>query len=162
MRTFSVFVLGFIVLFFGCSTTSQVGSDYDPVVRFPELRTFSWHPPAADGRVNEIIENRVKADVVDQLSAKGYEEVTSDPDFMVTYWAQVTSPRSSNVSMGMGMSFGRSSNGSRSRRSSISISSNTANVSQMREGTLVLNFLDGNTLISFTFPPPDLSPSTGA
>ena len=45
------------------------------------------------------------------------------------------------------MSFGRSSGGSRSRRSSVSIGTNTANVSQMREGTLVLNFLDASTLI---------------
>jgi hypothetical protein len=147
MKTFRTFVLGLVLLTLGCATTPDVGSDYDPVVRFSELKTFGWQQPAADGRVNELVETRVKAAVVQQLTAKAYEEVSSDPDFTVTYWAQVTTPRSSNVSMGMGMSFGRSSGGSRSRRSSVSVSTNTAYVSQMREGTLVLNFLDGNTLI---------------
>jgi len=146
-RIFGVLVVGLAVFCVGCATTPDVGSDYDPVVRFSELKTFSWQPPATDGRVNDLVETHVKAAVVQQLTAKGYEEVTSDPDFLVTYWAQVTTPRSSNVSMGMGMSFGRSSGGSRSRRSSVSVSTNTANVSQLREGTLVLNFLDGSTLI---------------
>lgn len=147
MKTFRAFVLGLVLLTFGCASSPDVGSDYDPVVRFSELKTFGWQPPAADGRVNDLVETRVKAAVVQQLSEKGYEEVSSDPDFTVTYWAQVNTPRSSNVSMGMGMSFGRSSGGSRSRRSSVSVSTNTSNVSQMREGTLVLNFLDGNILI---------------
>lgn len=146
-RIFPVLVVGLAVFCVGCATTQDVGSDYDPVVRFSELKTFGWQPPAADGRVNDLVETRVKAAVVQQLSKKGYEEVSSDPDFTVTYWAQVNTPRSSNVSTGMGMSFGRSSGGSRSRRSSVSVSTNTSNVSQMREGTLVLNFLDGNILI---------------
>jgi len=144
-RIFSVLFFGLAVFCVGCATSPDVGSDYDPVVRFSELKNFSWQQPAPDGRVNDLVESRVREAVVKQLAAKGYEEVSSDPDFLVTYRAQVTSPRSSNVSMGM--SFGRSSGGSRSRRSSVSVSTNTANVSQMREGTLVLNFLSGSTLI---------------
>jgi len=140
-----IVVLGLMVLTLGCATSPDVGSDFDPVVRFSDLKTFRWQPPAADGRVNDIVENRVKAAVVDQLSAKGYKEASAAPDFLVTYRAQVTSSSSSNVSMGMSFGRSRSSGGSRSRGSSISVSTNTANVNQMREGTLVLNFLDGKT-----------------
>ncbi len=74
-RIFPVLVVGLAVFCVGCATTQDVGSDYDPVVRFPELKTFSWQQPADDGRVNEIVENRVKAAVVAQLTAKGYEEL---------------------------------------------------------------------------------------
>jgi len=147
MKTLRVLALGLAIIIAGCASSPDVGSDYDPVVRFSELKTFSWQPPAADGRVNDIVENRVKAAVVDQLSAKGYEEASAAPDFLVTYRAQVTSSSSSNVSMGMSFGRSRSSGGSRSRGSSISVSTNTANVNQMRDGILVLNFLDGNVLI---------------
>lgn len=149
MKLYKILILGLVVLGSGCATSPDVGSDFDPVVNFSELKTFGWKAPAVDGRVNDIVENRVRTAVVEQLSVKGYREVSSNPDFLVTYRAQINTPRSSNVSMGMGMSFGRSSSGSRSRRSSVSVSTNTANVSQLREGTLVLNFLDGqdNNLI---------------
>jgi hypothetical protein len=145
MKAYKVLISGLIILTLGCASSPEVGSDYDPVVKFSELRTFGWQPPAADGRVNDMVENRVKAAVVDQLSGRGYEEASAAPDFLVTYRAQVTSSSSSNVSMGMSFGRSRSSGGSRSRGSSISVSTNTANVNQMREGTLVLNFLDGKT-----------------
>lgn len=147
VKLYKILILGLVVLTAGCAASPDVGSDYDPFVRFSELKTFSWQAPAADGRVSDPVESRVRAAVVEQLSAKGFDEVSTDSDFQVTYWAQVTAPRSSNVSMGMGMSFGGSSGGSRSRRGSVSISTNTANVSLMREGTLVLNFLKDDVLV---------------
>jgi hypothetical protein len=85
-----------IFLTVSCHTTS-VKHDYDLEADFSNLKTYDWMPDpgVVMGLVQEAIEGntlldkRIKSAVNDQLAAKGYQQKTDDPDFLVVYYVSV-------------------------------------------------------------------------
>jgi hypothetical protein len=74
----------------GCSTLS-VTHDYDTQVDFAPLKTFGWM--AQPSRVSTkmgLYDKRIKDAVNSQLSAKGYETKSSNPDFLIAYHVGVS------------------------------------------------------------------------
>ena len=86
MRT--LWLLSLIFLIAACSTPVTV--DYDDAVDFARLRTFAQLPPpptqTGDPRIdNPLLVKRVQAALREVLQARGYREVSQDPDFYVSF-----------------------------------------------------------------------------
>lgn len=85
-------LLIFTVLVMSCSSIS-VNHDYDKEANFVALKTFDWiaQPSNVVGDVNaararnDLIDSRVKSAVNNQLVAKGYQQNSENPDFLIAY-----------------------------------------------------------------------------
>lgn len=70
----------------GCAGGLSYNHDFDPAANFTTLRTYVWASAPADSRgVNSMIERRVVAAVDQQLTTKGYQAATGEPDFAVNF-----------------------------------------------------------------------------
>jgi len=80
-----------------CASDIEIQTDYNRTTDFGALETFAWQDPGVSTtgtydpdvarRVEAIIRNRV----VENLTAKGYREVSDrEPDFLVSYHVVVT------------------------------------------------------------------------
>ena len=75
----------------GCSSV-RVTSDYNPSTDFSALKTFAWQhadqPETGNPRIdNDLIDERVRAAVNSELSAKGFRVVDQvEADFHVAYF----------------------------------------------------------------------------
>jgi hypothetical protein len=67
---------------------TEVSYDYDVGVDFAALETYNWLPLAASSTEGEWIAKRIKREVDTQLQAKGFEAVSEDPDFLITFIGQ--------------------------------------------------------------------------
>jgi hypothetical protein len=83
-----------VTLLAGCGSGIELNSDFDQQLDFTQFKTFQWVPSkAADGsgqgaqQMSGLIEERIKNAVIDQLTQKGMQSVTSDPDVYVVYHA---------------------------------------------------------------------------
>lgn len=82
------------ILISGCNTIST-SSDYVRGTNFSSLKTYNWvtvdQPVTGDIRVdNTLVDSRIRKAIEANLSAKGYEKLTSgDPDFLVSYQAAI-------------------------------------------------------------------------
>jgi len=90
-RFVGVFVTAMLLLS-GCA--SNVAFDYDQNVNFSKLKTYSLftakEPRAGHVKLdNPMIAERINRALEQQLSADGYQQVSSNPDFLVTYHLQV-------------------------------------------------------------------------
>ena len=114
----NIFLLSIFSMLTACSGIT-VSQDYEPGYNFSSLKTFAWKPNEDNEyglKDNELVDKRIRAAVVDQLSAKSYVLVESvlaeseTPDFFVSYNLTVEQKiTSSNVSSGIAL--GRSSFG---------------------------------------------------
>ena len=84
-------ILVCVLLCQACSPIA-VSTDFDKETDFGKLKTFQWVPgtggasdPQSLPRAAQFTENRVRKAVVNNLENKGYKEVSSNPDFLVTY-----------------------------------------------------------------------------
>jgi hypothetical protein len=78
-RGFAIFLAGFLLT--ALSTWAGVTTDYDRDVKFSHYRIYSWGKvKTTDG----IWDERVKSAVDSQLAAKGWTEVESGGDVVVT------------------------------------------------------------------------------
>lgn len=87
-------LVAWFVLFIALSVSAcggiTVDTDWDHEVDFASYKSFSWMEPGADSaRVNQLVENRIKNAVIEQMRALGYTEDTANPDVFVTYLASV-------------------------------------------------------------------------
>lgn len=92
---FAAFTISALALA-GCATVS-VGSFRDRGADFTRYRTYDWGPPdswsTGDPRLdnNPFFQERVRADVDEQLATRGFEKTTSGrPDLRIRYRASVT------------------------------------------------------------------------
>jgi len=83
--------VGLAMLTLSCASIS-VSTDYDKTVDFTRFRTFSflgghiWVNGAADDN-NTLVKDRIRNAVVGELTAKGMQQVTENPDIYVAYLA---------------------------------------------------------------------------
>jgi hypothetical protein len=73
----------------------------------PNCRTFAWH--AAPGDVASLSDQRVRAAVMEQLKAKGYQEVADRPDCRIAY--HLTTREIPKAKPGVGVGVGGGSGG---------------------------------------------------
>jgi hypothetical protein len=67
----------------GCPTYNT-RYDYDPEVRFVELRSYDWLTSTDKGQaLDGLTIKRVKTSLERQLAAKGYNMDTANPDFLI-------------------------------------------------------------------------------
>ena len=84
MKTFYLFIiLTLSFLLTGCAPVS-VNYDYDADFDFSTLKHYRWLEVPADFPANEIVINRIKSDVDQQLQAKGFQQVSESPDFLIS------------------------------------------------------------------------------
>lgn len=109
-----------------------VQHDYDPDVDFSRYRTFTWMPVpenAETARTNlsgPFLEKRIKKSVVEALAEKGVSRTDDGPDFLVAYYLNYKRTTDVNVHHhGYGYWGPR-----------------TLDVTQYKEGTLILDFVD--------------------
>ena len=142
---FAARVLGALLVATLCGCASlTVSSDYDPSFDFSDYRTWSWLPGPQGGSedpriANELVDDRVRAAVEKQLTARGYElRSTGTPDFRVRYHAAVEDAvdvRMLNRSYGYGPGWGGPRGG---------VVTETY-ARKYEQGTLILDIVDANS-----------------
>src|SRR5262245_16000392 len=71
--------------------TMEVHSNYAPNANFAQYRTYAWLPLSGTSETEQLLrgspaEQAIKADVGDQLTAKGIVPATNGrPDFLIAY-----------------------------------------------------------------------------
>ena len=142
-----LWVVFFIVFLQACSGIS-VSQDYEQGYNFSTLKTFAWKPNDKEEyglKDNELVDKRIRAAIVDKLSAKSYVLVeTALPDFYISYDLTVEQKITSSGVSG-GISLGRSSHG---RYGGVGLSSGSQ-VRAYDQGTLLIDITEpqGNQLV---------------
>lgn len=121
----------------GCAPVT-VDHDYDPSYDFTGLRTYGWLPGQEGDALTGLTEKRIMHALNEQLRAKGYALSPDAPDFLISL--QGTVRTSSAGRIGTGMSVGIPVG-----RSFLSIGGGKSRERVKQEGTLIIDFLDGNT-----------------
>lgn len=94
MQTLSRILTGLALLLLAASCAVRPSHEYDEQANFAALRTFQWlEPKYGNGDVSvshpvldsPLLGQRVRHAAVAALEARGYREVTENPDFFVTY-----------------------------------------------------------------------------
>lgn len=136
-----VLALGVLVLALGCSSVT-IKHDYDKDANFAAYKTYAWLavPTDAAGSVqaalerNSLLDKRIKESVNANLSAKGYTADASNPDFVLLY--HTGAEDKINVT-DWGYGYGRYGYGGWYGGGGV-------DVTQYREGTLILDVIDAN------------------
>lgn len=73
-----------LVLFYSCSPTVKVTTDYDHAANFSEFKTFAVYDlKAQEGQVSQLNVDRVTRAIRAEMIAKGFSETASNPDLKV-------------------------------------------------------------------------------
>jgi hypothetical protein len=116
----------FVALVTGCTTMiTDVNYDYDREVDFRSLKTYDWMSIQMGSRENELVLKRVKYEVNTQLEAKGLKMTSENPDFLVALQAS----KKTKIDF----------------RKHLSSSRHVSDIYTWEEGTLVLDFIDGES-----------------
>lgn len=85
-----VCVLSALTLVLSACGGMTVNTDFDDTADFASYSSFAWMDQSNDtSRVNQLVENRIKAAVIANLTDRGYLENNDAPDIYVTYMANV-------------------------------------------------------------------------
>ena len=142
-----IWIISFIVLLQACSGI-RVSQDYEQGYNFSALKTFAWKPNDNQGyglKDNELVDKRIRAAILDKLSAQSYVFVNVGPsDFFISYDLTVEQKITSSGVSG-GLSLGRSSYG---RYGGVGISTGSQ-VRAYDQGTLLIDITEtlGNKLV---------------
>ncbi len=131
----NVLLVGALLVMIGCAGL-KVDTDYDAAFDFTTLKTFDWAAPPPDEAVDELVEKRVKSAVTGELQAKGFVPSSEAPDFLIAM--HVTTKTSTAGSVGVGLSVGIPIG-----RGVVSVGGGKSEPRVKKEGTLVLDVLDG-------------------
>ena len=109
----ALLVMGALAGLVGCAGP-EVRYDYDVKANFSSYKSYDWQaaPGGARGQAggfdNAIMNGRVRRAVETELAAKGFrQEVSADPDFLVTYYPLRDPNRPpTRVHLGVGFGFG--------------------------------------------------------
>ena len=66
-----------------CSPVWQVSYDYNNNFDFESLKTFGWLPLKDKEQTSQLVEERIKRAVNNDLQSKGYKMVADNPDFLI-------------------------------------------------------------------------------
>ncbi|WP_035646391.1 MULTISPECIES: DUF4136 domain-containing protein [unclassified Flavobacterium] len=81
LRLIPLILLG---LFYSCSPTVKVTTDYDHSANFSQYKTFTVYDlKAQEGQVNQLNADRVAKAIRAEMTAKGFVESTDNPDLKV-------------------------------------------------------------------------------
>ncbi|MDQ6470116.1 DUF4136 domain-containing protein [Flavobacterium sp. LHD-80] len=81
LRLIPLVLLG---LFYSCSPTVKVTTDYDHSANFSQYKTFTVYDlKAQEGQVNQLNADRVAKAIRAEMTAKGFVESTDNPDLKV-------------------------------------------------------------------------------
>ena len=91
MKIYNKFiVLGLLVLFVGCSTTIEVPKvvnyDYNVNFDFTKLKTYDLSPTPTTVGIEDLMMERIKTAIDEQLQAKNVIKTSKNPDFVVTIY----------------------------------------------------------------------------
>lgn len=138
MRTLSTSALVFnVIAVLGCASI-KVKSEYNKQIDFHRYKTYNWitQPKKPFAYLTTPVDPRwvtalIKQYVESELKAKGYRRADSNPDFLIAYYTNVkdkidTAP----------LGYDHISDTYRGQR---------IEVREYREGSLVLDFVDGKT-----------------
>jgi hypothetical protein len=85
----------------------DVHIDYDRWARFTTFKTYAWvdSPETSLAKDAPLMDERIKAAIIDQLSTGRLKMVTSDPDLYVTYHAAFKDKLRLNTMMSIGYGY---------------------------------------------------------
>ena len=127
----------FITIATGCASL-QVSYDYDRKADFIKLKKFDWFEEVFEPPVKDLMAKRIKNEVLTQLKAKGIQQESEGPDFLVRF--QTFGRPVYGGSTGVGFSVGVPVGGS----GAMSVGSGTSRVKEKLEWTMALDFLNPN------------------
>jgi Domain of unknown function (DUF4136) len=87
------------------STSSAVRVDKSEEVHLSKCRSFEWLPASTEAAAS-FTEQRVRAEVMAQLRAKGYEQVAEKPDCRITYFLSTQEQPRPGPTVGVGAAGG--------------------------------------------------------
>lgn len=143
MRVFSrIIVAAAVVLGAGCASTVNINHDYDTGADFSKYKTFGWMPQPTTSMTgnaqdamqrNQLLDKRILSIVNEQLQAKGLTIDTQSPDLMLAYHTGMQDKQEvSNWGYGYPRGYG-------------AWGYQGIEVSNYTEGTLILDFIDGES-----------------
>jgi hypothetical protein len=78
----------------GCAplgrSISDVDYDYNVTTDFKRIKTYDWHPTSGTTKMNQLTTARVKQAVENQLNAKGIENSSESPDFLIIVYGGIS------------------------------------------------------------------------
>ncbi|OCB69379.1 hypothetical protein B0A79_21215 [Flavobacterium piscis] len=81
LRIIPMLLLG---LFYSCSPSVKVTTDYDHAANFSEYKTFAFYDlKAQEGQINQLNVDRITKAIRSELISKGFTETSADPDLKV-------------------------------------------------------------------------------
>ena len=100
-----------MLFFISACSKVQVSQDYDPEMRFPDLRSYSWKPPkvkeSSDARVSNPLLHKRFQQTIDRVLAEKSFVPSQNADFLVSYDFSIRSKiQSRPVSTGFGFGVG--------------------------------------------------------
>jgi hypothetical protein len=123
-----------LALLTACSTV-RVSVDYDPEEDFTTYSSYAWLPqtPEATGHPradSPMVQRRLRSGVDRALANKGFREVSSDPDFWVTFHMSVAQKLDVSTSY------------TPYRRYGYTMSIPETEVREYEEGTVIIDIVD--------------------
>lgn len=135
-------VIGFsisTVLFISACSTIQVSENYDTSYDFSKLKTFNYIP--SKDKKHALTIRQIQKELKTQLAAKGFRFVTANPDFQIAVYGG-SEDKVSIQSTYSGYNYGGWYRGGYGGGI---YSGSTIDVYEYKEGTLVLDFVDGKS-----------------
>lgn len=131
-------LLGMLLALAGCATRYDVDYDYDTGADFAALKTYAWMPPTGNAVKDELLVKRVRTTVDAGLQKKGRTQ-SPNPDFLIAMQlsGRTTYGGSTAVGMSVGIPVGRAGH--------VSVGGARSKPIEMKQGTLVLDFLDAKS-----------------
>jgi Domain of unknown function (DUF4136) len=84
------FVISFLVIVLGNAFSQDVRYNFDKNTDFSKFKTYKWVTLKGAAKVNDIVDNNIKAAIDKELAAKGLTKVDTDTaDLFVGYQAAV-------------------------------------------------------------------------
>src|SRR5262249_33548419 len=127
----------FFLALAGCASPRyDIDFEYDTAANFAALKTYDWQPPTGGAVNDEVLANRIRGTVDTALQKRGFTQ-SPEPDFLIAMRLS-SQPRPSGASTGVGMSFGFPMG----RSGRMSVGGSTRRPIDVKEGQLVLDFID--------------------
>jgi hypothetical protein len=135
-QLFSIVLMG-AALALGCSSR-KVNFDYDKSADFSSFKTYAWHEGEQSIKEEDPLGHQRVMDAVDQqMSAKGFSKVSSNPDVYVTYNGEDNEQMRMDTTH-MGYDYG----GDWYWGGGMGMGSSTTQVRTYTEGTLIVDIWD--------------------
>ncbi len=137
MNTRIMLAAGVALLVGACGSSISTNTDYDPGADFSGYSTYSWID--SQGAVDNITSSRIRAAVDAEMSARGFQQDTRNPDLAISYQVPTrerTSFQTINTGWGGGYGWGGWGMG---------MGTSTTTQYNWTEGSLILAMFDADT-----------------